>query len=315
MTKNIMISGGTGLVGKELTALLLEMGYQVVILTRKKDMKSSNPKIRYAHWDIEKNKMDDDAMFDIDAVIHLAGAGVVEKRWSEKYKKEIADSRTKSSSILMDALSKGNHRVKTFISTSAIGWYGPDKPNIVPFLEEAPSNNDFLGTTCKAWEESVKPCLNMGIRLCIVRTGIVLSNKGGALKEFIKPIKMGMAAILGNGEQMISWIHIKDLCRLYVHLLEKENLSGVFNGVAPSPVSNKTLTISLAKKIRKSFFIPIHVPSFVLKWVMGESSIEVLKSTTVSSEKIHSTGFQFLFPTITPALNELTNRASEKEIG
>jgi uncharacterized protein (TIGR01777 family) len=309
MMKNILISGGTGLVGKELTAALLERGYDVVILTRSKSMESKNPRIKYVHWSIEKKYIDPNALQDVDAIIHLAGAGVVEKRWSDSYKKEIEMSRTESSAILMNALSVQNHNVKTFISTSAIGWYGPDIPGGSPFSEEAPAHKDFLGKTCKLWEESVYPCKNMGIRLCIVRTGIVLSKNGGALKEFLKPIKMGVAAILGNGKQIISWIHIRDLCNLYIHLMEKENLNGVFNGVAPTPVSNKNLTISLASCIRKTFFIPIHVPAFMLKIIMGESSIEVLKSTTVDARKISTSGFTFIYPTLLPALREITSRA------
>lgn len=303
--KNILISGGTGLVGKALTKALLEKGYDVVILTRNRAARSENPKIRYAFWNIEKKEIDANVLQDVDAIVHLAGAGVVEKRWSEKYKQEIKRSRTESSALLMHALSKGNHRVKTVVSTSAIGWYGPDKSNGKPFSEDDEAYTDFLGETCKAWEKSVESCMSMGIRLCIVRTGIVLSPDGGALKEFLKPIKMGIAAILGNGRQIISWIHIRDLCHMYIHLLEKDELSGVFNGVAPTPVSNKTLTLTLARTIRKSFFIPSHVPAFMLKLIMGESSIEVLKSTTVSSEKISSTGFVFIYPTITSALNEI----------
>ncbi|MEN9963227.1 MAG: hypothetical protein RL582_322 [Bacteroidota bacterium] len=309
MMKNILISGGTGLVGKELTAVLLERGYDVVILTRSKTIQSNNPRIKYAHWNIENRYIDPNALHDVDAIIHLAGAGVVEKRWSDSYKKEIEMSRTESSAILMNALSTHEHNVKTFISTSAIGWYGPDSIVGKPFSEDAPANEDFLGKTCKAWEESVYPCKNMGIRLCIVRTGIVLSKNGGALKEFLKPIKMGVAAILGNGKQIISWIHIRDLCNLYIHLMEKENLNGVFNGVAPTPVSNKNLTISLASCIRKTFFIPIHVPAFMLKIIMGESSIEVLKSTTVDAKKISASGFTFIYPTLMPALREITSRA------
>lgn len=306
--KNILVTGGTGLVGKELTVALLERGYDVVILTRSKIIQSNNPRIQYVHWNIENKFIDPNALNGIDAIIHLAGAGVVEKRWSDKYKKEIEKSRTESSAILMNALSTRNHSVKTFISASAIGWYGPDILGGSPFSEDAPAHDDFLGKTCKAWEESVSPCNQMGIRLGIIRTGIVLSKKGGALKEFLKPIKMGIAAILGNGKQMISWIHIRDLCNLYIHLMENENLNGIYNGVSPTPVSNKTLSITLASCVRKTFFIPIHVPAFFLKLIMGESSLEVLKSTTVNAIKTSKSGFIFIYPTILPALRKITSR-------
>ncbi len=145
----------------------------------------------------------------------------------------------------------------------------------------------------------------MHIRLVKLRTGIVLSKDGGALKEFIKPLRAGIAAILGNGKQVVSWIHIDDIARMYVQALENEKLSGVYNAVAPKPVSNKALVLELAKQMKGKFHIPIYVPSFVLKMMLGEMSIEVLKSATVSGDKIRSTGFQFLFPTLESALKDL----------
>ena len=160
-------------------------------------------------------------------------------------------------------------------------------------------------------EESITTAEIMGIRVCKLRTGIVLSNDGGALVEFKKPLRMGIAAILGNGKQMISWIHIEDLCRMFIHAVENPKLNESFNAVAPYPVSNKTLTLTLAKLIRGRFFIPMHVPSFILKLMLGESSIEVLKSTTVSSDKIKSTGFTFYYPSIEAALKELISPSSK----
>jgi uncharacterized protein (TIGR01777 family) len=234
---------------------------------------------------------------------------VVDRRWTAAYKQEILSSRTESSALLMQALANQKHQVKTFVSTSAIGWYGPDLANGKAFTETDESNSDYLGTTCELWEESVLPCKEMGIRLCIIRTGIVLSKDGGALREFIKPLKMGVAAILSTGNQMISWIHIRDLCNLYIRAIEQESMVGIFNGVAPHPVSNKELTLTLAKIVRKGFFIPVHVPAMVLKVMLGESSIEVLKSTTVSSKKTESTGFVYIYPTINSALQNLINPA------
>ena len=164
---------------------------------------------------------------------------------------------------------------------------------------------DFLGETCKLWEESIEPVQQLGIRLVKLRTGIVLSNDGGALTEFKKPIKMGIAGILGNGKQMVSWIHIDDLCRLFIAAIENDLMSGSYNAVAPAPVSNKDLTMELATLMKGKFFIPAHVPAFVLNVMLGESSIEVLKSTTVSCEKIRQTGFNFLYPDIKQALQQL----------
>ena len=197
------------------------------------------------------------------------------------------------------------NNVKAVISASAIGWYGPDRvvPNPHPFTEESSAANDFLGETCKQWEESLAPLNEMGIRLVTMRTGIVLSKKGGALKEFVRPLKFGVAAILGNGKQMISWIHMDDMVNLYIIAIENEKLEGAYNAVAPYPVSNKELTIALAKA-RKKFYIPVHVPSFLLKIILGEMSVEVLKSATVSAAKIRSEGFVFQFPTINAAVEK-----------
>jgi uncharacterized protein (TIGR01777 family) len=309
MANTILITGGTGLIGKALTESLLQKGHKVVILTRNKNMQSTNPNISYKHWDLKNKTMAPDALEQVDAIVHLAGAGVVDRRWTDTYKQEILSSRTESSALLMQALANQKHQVKTFVSTSAIGWYGPDLANGKAFTETDESNSDYLGTTCELWEESVLPCKEMGIRLCIIRTGIVLSKDGGALREFIKPLKMGVAAILSTGNQMISWIHIRDLCNLYIRAIEQESMEGIYNGVAPHPVSNKELTLTLAKMVRKGFFVPVHVPAMVLKVMLGESSIEVLKSTTVSSKKTESTGFVYIYPTINSALQNLTNPA------
>lgn len=176
---------------------------------------------------------------------------------------------------------------------SAIGWYGPDRGNI--FTEKDPVYNDFLGNTCKAWEESIAPVSSLDRRLVILRTGIVLSKEGGAFAEFVKPLRFGIAPVLGSGKQMISWIHVHDLCRMIEWAVEKEHIKGVYNAVAPNPVSNKGLMLTLARIIRRGVYLPVRVPAFVLKMMLGEMSIEVLKSTTASSKKIEETGFQYIF--------------------
>lgn len=308
----VLITGGTGTIGRRLSQMLMEKGFEVIVLSRKFPVNSEvsgNAKLSYAKWNIANEIIDTTAIAKADFIIHLAGAGVADKRWSAKRKKEIQESRTKSSSLIVKALSENENKVKAIISSSAIGWYGEDTKETISngkgFTEEKPSANNFLGETCRLWEESINPAEVLGKRLVIIRTGIVLSNSGGAFVEFAKPLKVGVAAILGSGEQMISWIHVDDICRIYIHALEHENISGIYNGAAPAPVNNKILTLSLAKIKRGKFFIPVHIPSFVLKIVLGEMSMEVLKSTTVSSEKMQATGFQFLYPSIDAALKEL----------
>ena len=302
----ICITGGTGMVGKRLISHLTEAGFDVIILTRNPSLKSGTGKIRYAGWDPENQTLDAAAIAESDYIIHLAGAGVAEKRWTEKRKQEIRDSRVNSGALLVKTLKETQHRVKAVISASAIGWYGPD--NGIIFDENAPAAPDFLGDTCRQWEASVDPLTAMGIRLVKLRIGIVLSTAGGALAEFMKPIRMGIAGVLGDGKQMISWIHIDDLCRMFVYAIKQEQMQGTYNAVAPKPVSNRTLTLQLAQVMKGSFFIPMHVPAWVLRIVLGEMSIEVLKSCTASAEKIKNAGFVFQYPGIDAALQALVDK-------
>jgi uncharacterized protein len=307
----VLISGGTGLIGTKLTHHLIESNYDVVILSRDRKISSSNSKITYSFWDIKKQLMDPEILKKADHIVHLAGAGVMDKNWTRDYKKEIIESRTKSSELLINTLKQNTHRIQTFVSSSAIGWYGADDYPLLRkegFIETDAAAKDFLGETCLLWETSVAPVAEMGIRLVKLRTGIVLSNDGGAFKEFKKPLSFGFAGILGTGKQVVSWIHIDDMCRIYMEAIENKNISGIYNAVAPLPVTNKKLTIELAEKLRHKFYIPVHIPRFFLKLFIGNRSIEVLKSATVSNKKIKSTGFTFLYPAIESAIRELTAR-------
>ena len=249
--------------------------------------------------------IDPTALAEADFIVHLAGAGVAAQRWSEARKQEIRESRTRSSELLLKALRAQPNKVRAVISASAIGYYGPDKGT--PFTEEDTPADDFLGSTCKQWEKSIDPVTELGKRLVKMRLGIVLANEGGALREFRKPLNMGVAAILGDGSQMISWVHVDDICRAFIHAIEHDDMQGVFNLTAPTPVSNRTLTLSLAQKSNGRLYIPFRVPGFLLKVILGEMSIEVLKSATVSSRKIQQAGFSFQYPDIDEALSQLTS--------
>ena len=309
MMPSILISGGTGLVGTNLTRHLLERNYKVIILTREKDKVSPNPNISYSHWDVKKQLMDGEVMSKVDHIIHLAGAGVMDKKWTEEYKKEIIDSRTQSAALIINTLKNNAHQVKSFISASAIGYYGEDAPVLLlrreGFIETDLPAQGFLSETCVMWEASTEPAKDLGIRLVKLRSGIVLANDGGAFKEFKSPLRFGLATIFGNGKQIMSWIHVDDLCRMFCEAIENNFVEGVYNAVAPEPVSQKTFMIALAEKMRKKFYSSLYIPQFLLKLFLGKRSIEILKSATISCKKIKSIGFTFLYPTLDAALNNL----------
>lgn len=308
----VLITGGTGLIGTNLTSHLIDAGYEVIILTRMDSKSKRRNGVTYALWDVEKLQIDEDSVMKADYIVHLAGAGVMDKRWTIEYRKKIEESRTKSSELILAALKRNNSKVKAIVSVSAIGWYGKNPPESSPswdgFKESDAADSGFLGQTCKLWEQSIEPVTGMGIRLVKLRLGIVLSNDGGAFAEFKKPLRYGIAAILGNGSQVISWVHIDDVCRMFRYAIENGNLSGSYNVVSPEPVTNKKLIIKTADLLRSSFYIPVHVPDLFVKLVLGERSIEILKSATVSCNKVKKAGFTFLHPTIDSALQQLLTR-------
>ncbi len=301
----VLITGGTGLIGKALTKELLAKGYEVIVLTRNAGGQQKQTGLSYAQWDLEKQTIDDKAIQKSDYIVHLAGANVAGGRWTAKRKREILESRTKSSGLIVKALSEIQNNVKAVISASAIGFYGADPtiPNPKPFTETDPADNSFLGKTCEAWESSIDPVLGLGKRLVKLRTGIVLSNKGGAYAEFKKPLNFGVASVLGTGKQIISWIHIHDITGLYLFAIENEKINGVYNAVAPQPVSNQKLIEAMAQE--KKIAVPMKVPTFALKLALGEMSVEVLKSATVSSKKIEDAGYLFMFPSLEAAVGNL----------
>jgi len=304
----VLISGGTGLIGSRLTHHLIERGYDIIILTQQKNRLAENSKITYSYWNVEKEIIDKKAVLSADHIVHLAGAGVMDHKWTTDYKKKILESRTKSAELIVNCLKENEHHVKTFVSASAIGYYGADEKILERkdgFIESDLPSQDFLGETCLLWEASVEPVTALGTRLVKLRTGIVLSKKGGALKEFKKPLRFGIATVFGNGKQVVSWVHIDDLCRMYCEAMENKYLHGSYNAVAPEPVSQKELMLLLANKMRNKFFTAVHVPVFILKLFLGKRSIEILKSATVSDRKIKATGFTFLYPSIESALNEV----------
>jgi uncharacterized protein len=296
--KKFIISGGSGLVGKRLCELLIQRGDSISLLSRN----NQSHLIKKYVWDIEKSKIDLVWLNETDTIIHLAGAGVADKKWTASYKKEIYDSRINSTKLLFETLKNNPHTVKTIVAASAIGIYGNELKDIVD--ESSPSANTFLAKVCKDWENEVLKFETIGIRVVILRTGIVLSKTGGFISEISKPIKMLLGSVFGNGKQLMSWIHIDDLCRMYIKAAEDENMSGIFNAVAPNPVSNSEVTKKIAVRLHKLLILP-NIPAFVLTLVFGEMAGMLISDQNVSCKKIQTSGFDFKYSFIDSALEDL----------
>ncbi|MDN3203932.1 TIGR01777 family oxidoreductase [Algoriphagus sediminis] len=292
--KRILITGGTGLIGQKLTSHLEEKGYEVAWLSRRIQERKS-----YL-WNLEKSHIDADSVEWADAVIHLAGAGVADSRWTEDRKRLILESRTKSTQLLYGAIGKAKKKPDAFISASAVGFYGFNTGTNL-MTEEFPPGSDFLADVVKQWEEEVRKMESLQIRTVLLRIGIVLDAKGGALPEMLKP---PVAAPLGSGDQWMSWIHVDDLVRMFAFALEKTTLQGTFNAVGPNPATNQELTKSAANAVGKTY-VGIGVPSFVLKLILGEMAEMVLGGNRVSSKKIQKAGFEFEYPKLGEALTEV----------
>jgi hypothetical protein len=298
--KKVLITGGSGLVGTELSALLKEKGYEVAHLTRNK--KKDYPYQQF-EWDIKKQEMEEEAIRFADVIIHLAGAGVADEKWTDKRKKIIIESRTESAALLYKTIAKlPEHAPKHFISASAIGYYGMDTGNKL-VDENSAAGTDFLAEVTKKWEASANQFMSLQIPTAKIRIGIVLSEKGGALPQLAQPIKLFAGAPLGSGKQWMSWIHIEDLARLFLHIMENK-LTGIYNGVGTNPATNKEVTKAVAKALNKPLILP-NVPPFAMKLILGEMAQMVLGGNKVSAEKTLNSGFEFKFEQLDKALEDI----------
>jgi uncharacterized protein len=297
--KNILITGASGLIGSRLTALLLQKGHHVSHLGRI----AKHGAVPSFVWNVPDQTIDSTCLTGIDTIIHLAGAGVADKPWTEKRKQEILDSRVQSTQLLYKTLSENKHTVTSFISASAIGYYGFEKGNEL-LTESSPPGNDFLANVTKQWEDAIDKLEELSLRVAKLRIGIVLSDKGGALKPMVMPVKLWLGSPIGSGEQMLSWVHIDDLCAMFIHLVENETLRGAFNGTGPYAVSNANFVNAIGKVLHKPVFMP-RVPSFAIRLLLGEMADLVLKGSRVSSQRIQDAGFSFRFKTLEEALKNL----------
>lgn len=300
MIKTILVTGGTGFVGKGLVKLLLSKGYTVNLLVRDQSEEEENPNLRTFKWDVYKGEIDQNCIIGVDAIIHLAGEEIAAKRWTDERKTQIVESRTKSVRMIYELLRTTKHEVNHIISASAVGYYGDRGDELLS--EDSLPKKDFLAETCIAWEEAVDEGHRLGLRIVKLRSGIILAKDGGVLPQMDKPLRFGLGVIPGSGKQWVSWIHYTDALNIYAYALENENLKGAYNMVAPEPVTLENLTRSIAKAIGKSPLF-IHAPVIALKVAIGEMSLMVLESTKASAEKLTKAGYKFLYPTIAEAMD------------
>lgn len=292
MTK-ILITGGTGLIGKRLQKKLIEKKYEVVILSR-------NPKKKNEFlWNISNEFIDDNAFANITHIIHLAGAGIADKRWTDEQKKILIDSRVQSANLLFKKIKELKIQLKGFISASGIGYYGAITSDKI-FTEDDLPENDFISKVCVQWEKAAHQFKKLNVPVTIIRTGIVLSEIGGALPKINTPLFL---ANIGSGKQYMPWIHIDDLCNIYLKAIKTNNFTGTYNAVAPEHQTNKNFTKILSKVIHKPV-LPFNVPSFILKIILGEMNVLLLKGSPISYKKIEK-HYSFIFSDLQSALKDI----------
>lgn len=295
----ILITGGTGLIGTEITKQLLTKNHQVVYFSRHPGKNKLN--IQEYHWDPDKGEADLAAFENTAAIINLAGANL-NQHWTPESKNEILRSRADSTRLLFDLVHKNKIHLKSFISASAVGYYPDSFENV--YSEGDPPGNSFLSMVCRKWEQEAQLFEQLNIRTVRCRIGIVLSKEGGALPKMLIPVKLGLGSPLGSGRQWMPWIHIADAAGIFVFALENESLSGVYNTVGPYSVTNEEFMKEAAAVLEKPFFMP-KVPATALKLALGEQAEMALSSTNVSNTKISKAGYNYQFTQLQPALENL----------
>lgn len=303
MAKIVLITGGTGLIGSHIAPLLKSMGWRTRLLSRSR--------VNLAHWDEiytwnpESGEIETDAMNGVTHILHLAGAGISEKRWTDARKKKIAESRIQSAYLLHDTLLKSGNKIDTFVSASGIGWYGMITDEKV-HTEDEPAAADFMGNTCHQWEASADQFSALGCRVVKLRTGIVLARDGGALPVLSRPVKLFTGCILGTGNQQMPWIHIDDLCRLYAEALENTSWNGAFNAVATDNCTHQQFMITLAKTLHRPLW-PFRIPSGVLRLFLGEMAGVITEGSRISNKKLLDLSGDLKFNDLQAALTNLLN--------
>jgi uncharacterized protein (TIGR01777 family) len=301
MDQHILLTGATGMLGKDLIDVLLQRGYRVSVLSRKPQQIKN---VSVYLWDVYKQEIDINCLEGVDSIIHLAGENIAKEKWSDERKKEIVESRVLSAHLLYKTLVAHKNQVKDFISAAAVGYYGNRGDEIL--TEESPAGKGFMAECCIKWEEAAEQGKTLGIRVVKLRTGVVLQKNEGALPAMAKPIQLFAGAALGSGRQWVPWIHFKDMTQVYIHALENKSLRGAYNACAPFPVTNKTLTKAIARQLHRPVW-PFNVPESVLGLIFGEMSAVVLNSTNTSAQQLLSTGFSFTYTVLEEALSDICN--------
>ena len=300
--KHYLITGGSGFIGSHLIPKLLADDNSVTVLTRTPAKTLSQFKQTISVVD-DLNSLDSSAHFDV--VINLAGQGIADKRWSDKVKQQLFDSRLLTTRALVEFMKRADTKPGLFISGSATGFYGLRDDEVL--TEAAQGDSSFSTEICSEWEYEAKEAEALGIRCCYLRTGIVLGN-GGALSKMLPPFKFGLGGPMGDGKQYMSWIHMADLIGIIRHIVSDSRITGPVNGTAPHPVTNKVFASTLGKVLKRPAFLPL--PAFVLKLLMGEMGEELLLSGhRVVPEKITDAGYQFTYETLEPALTEVLKKS------
>lgn len=297
------------MIGRRLSKMLIDKGYDVIWLSREKHIKAEIPRYK---WNLLTGEIDDEALEEADVIVHLAGVGIAEGRWTEARKRMIVGSRVRSAHLLLDKLKEMNTKVDAFISASAVGYYGAHTTDKIYTEDDPHDGTDFLGVTCYNWEEQAKQFTSdLGVRSVSIRTGVVLSKDSELITKAVIASKWWVGAPLGKGTQYMNWIHINDLCNIYIKAIEDETMQGAYNAVAPEETTNADFMKTIANVLRKPMFFP-RVPEFILRFFLGESAQIILEGSRISSQKIQDAGFDFKYKTLREALNEILFNRKKK---
>ena len=287
----VLITGGTGFIGQALVKALKDRGDEVVILSR---TPAANPDVVTALEQVQ---------LPVDAVVNLAGAGIVDKRWTAERKQLLRNSRIETTAKLLQWMAQQSQRPSVLVSGSAIGYYGSQQSQSLD--EEAQPVDGFTHQLCADWEAEASKATELGVRVCLIRTGVVLGAGGGALQKMLPPFRFGLGGPIASGQQWMSWIHLEDEVRAILWLLDNPTLQGAFNLTAPEPVTNAEFSATLGKVLRRPAFFPL--PGLVLKLMLGEASELLLQGQRVVPAQLQASGFEFRYPALQPALKQLLN--------